>query len=335
MLTKAVKVPSDLEPEEQLTLRYLEPGEYPLWDALVDASPQGSVFCRSWWLGALGNVRVLACFSGKQIVAGIPLYFETHFGIPVCTMPKLTQTWGIILPPPEGKRATVAARETKILRAFAGALSRYKLFFQAFHPSLTNWLPFYWSGFRQTTRFTYVIDDLSDLDRVWREMSESARGQIKKAQRAGLTVVPCSVEEVYRFECLSYQRHGKVPPHSDSLLKGIYEAAKENNSGACFAVVDREGNSYSAWFLVWDKNRAYGLVRGGDGELRNSGASSLGVWDAFKFAAQRSRGFDFAGSVVEGIERFNRTFGATQVPYNFVINAPTLVQSCLQFAGKL
>jgi hypothetical protein len=335
MLAKSVKVPSKLKAEEQLTLRYLEPGEYPLWDALVDASPQGSIFCRSWWLRAVGNVRVLACFSGRHLVAGVPLYFETHFGIPVCTMPKLTQTWGIVLPPPEGKRVTAVSRETKILLAFATALSRYKLFFQAFHPSLSNWLPFYWSGFRQTTRFTYVIDDLTNLNQVWHEMAESARRQIRKAQRAGLTIVPCSIEEVYRCECLSYRHNGRMPPHSESLLKNIYNAAKQNESGACFAVVDQEGTSSSAWLLVWDRNRTYNLVGGADIELRNNGANSLGVWDAIQFAAQRSRALDFAGSIIESIEHFNRNFGAKQVPYNYVIKAPVLLHSCLQFAGKL
>src|SRR5215468_294246 len=99
MVTKSVKAPSKRDAEESFTLRYLEPSEYPLWDALVDVSPQGSVFGRSWWLSTVGDVRVLACFSGGQVVAGIPLYFERHFGISVCTMPKLTHTWGIVMRP--------------------------------------------------------------------------------------------------------------------------------------------------------------------------------------------------------------------------------------------
>lgn len=335
MLTKSAKAPLKLNAEETFTLRYLEPSEYPLWDALVDISPQGSVFCRSWWLDAVGDVRVLACFSGKQIIAGMPLYLERHFGISVCTMPKLTRSWGVVMRPLEGKAVTAAARETKILRAFAVQLSRYRLFFQAFHPSLSNWLPFHWSGFRQTTRFTYVIDDLTDLNRVWHEMSESARGQVRKADKAGFTVVPCGIDQVYKCECQSFLRQGKRPSHSESLLRSVYYSAKKNDSGACFAVVDREGKVYSARLLVWDRHRAYYLVAGADSRLRGSGANSFGVWSAIQFAAQRSRSFDFAGSVIEGIERFNRNFGATQVSYNYVIKAPIVVHSCLQFAGKL
>lgn len=335
MLTKTVKAPSKRDPEQAFTLRYLEPNEYPLWDALVDVSPQGSVFCRSWWLSAVGDVRVLACFSGNQIIAGIPLYFERRFGIPVCTMPKLTQTWGIVIQPLKGKAVAAAARETKILRAFASRLSRYRVFFQAFHPNLSNWLPFYWSGFRQTTRFTYVLDDLADLDRLWEGISDSARGPIRKAQEAGLTVVPCGIDEVYRCECLSYGRQARIPPHSESLLKGIYRAAKEHDSGACFAVVDQGGTVHSALLLVWDRNRAYNLVAGTDSELKRNGANSMGVWDAIQFAARRSRAFDFAGSVIEGVERFNRSFGAKQVAYNYVMKIPTLAQCYLQFRRKL
>src|SRR5262249_48660623 len=154
-------------------------------------------------------------------------------------------------------------------------------------------------------RFTYVLDDLTDLSRVWHGMSDSARGQVKKAQKAGLRVVPCGTEEVYRCECQSFLRQGRRLSHSESLLRSIYQSAKENDSGACFAVVDREGTAYAARLLVWDRHRAYSLVCGADSELRNSGANSLGVWDAIQFVAQRSPAFDFAGSVIESIERFN------------------------------
>jgi hypothetical protein len=237
--------------------------------------------------------------------------------------------------PLEGRQVAVASRETKILQAFAVELARHRLFFQAFHPGLANWLPFYWSGFRQTTRFTDVLEDLGDLTQVWRGMDESARRQIKKAEKAGLTVVPCCIDEVYRCECQSFQRQGRKPSHSESLLRTLYGSAKENDSGACFAVVDREGTVYSARLLVWDKNRAYNIVAGADTRLRGSGANSLGVWSAIQFVEPRSRSFDFAGSVIESITRFNRNFGAKQVPYNYVIKAPTLVHCGLQLVGKL
>src|SRR5512133_1127229 len=86
------------------TLRYLLPEEYPRWDELVEASPQGTVLCRSWWLkAASSDIRVLGYFNGGHLVAGIPLHFERRFGVRICRMPKLVHTWGVVMEPPVGK----------------------------------------------------------------------------------------------------------------------------------------------------------------------------------------------------------------------------------------
>ncbi len=321
--------------QETGSFRYLEPDEYPVWDALVVQSPQRSVFCRSWWLQAVGDVRVLGYFDGKDLVAGIPLYFERRYGIQVCTLPRLTQVLGPVMRPISGKPVTITARENKTLRAFAGVLSGFRLFFQAFHPSVTNWLPFYWAGFRQTTRYTHVVEGLSDLQRVWDAMSTATRGQIQKAQRAGFEFVPCGIEDVFRCEHASYIRHGSRPTHTESVLKAIHQAAMRNDCAACFGMADRSGKLHCAWLLVWDGTRTYQLAGGIAGDTRSAGANSLGVWRAIQFAAERTLTYDFVGSMMEGVGRFNRGFGARQLPYSFIVKVPPPLHCCLQLAGKL
>ena len=54
---------------------------------------------------------------------------------------------------------------------------------------------------------------------------------------------------------------------------------------------------------------------GADPELRNSGATSLLMWEAIQFAATVTKKFDFEGSMIESVERFVRAFGARQIPY--------------------
>ena len=50
--------------EKRQGLRYLSGNEYRQWDELVEASPQGSLFCRSWWLKvAAPDIRVLGYFD--------------------------------------------------------------------------------------------------------------------------------------------------------------------------------------------------------------------------------------------------------------------------------
>ena len=147
-------------------LRYLTDDEYTAWDDLVDVSPQGSVFSRSWWVKAV-NARVLGFFKSGRLIAGIPLYYERRMGIKICGLPKLTQTFGVVMEPLSGKRVNMMNREMEILGIFAKYLTKEKVFYQCFHPNSSNWLPFLWHRFRQTSRFTYVLDDLSNLDAIW------------------------------------------------------------------------------------------------------------------------------------------------------------------------
>jgi hypothetical protein len=320
----------------ELALRYLAPTEYPAWDVLVQESPQGSVFCRSWWLRALGgDVRVLGLFERGQLLAGMPMYFEQRLGLPLCIMPKLTQSWGVVMQRLSGKKTTVASKEMAILSAFARHLKTYSAYVQAFHPSLQNWLPFYWNGFKQTSRVTYVLDDLRDVTAIWEGIEHSTRQSIRKAQDCGLTIAPCSVDELLDAEEKTFTRQGRRPQHSRQLVHDLYRAAKQNEAGECFAVRDDTRRVYSAAFLVWDRQRAYGLINGSDPELRKSNANYLLMWHTIEFAAKRSAAYDFGGSMVETIEQFLRCFGGKQVPYNYITKLPFYLTAYLLLRQRI
>src|SRR5919106_2186938 len=67
------------------------------------------------------------------------------------------------------------------------------------------------------------------------------------------------------------------------------------------------------------------LMGGSDPRLRTSGAMSLLMWEAIKFAGQVARRFDFEGSMLQPVERFFRAFGARQVPYARLTRGATLL----------
>jgi len=316
-------------------LRFLKEEELSLWDTLVKASPQGSVYCYSWWLKAVGgDVRVLGYFDKGRLIAGMPLYFKKKFGFTICTMPKLTQTWGVVIEPLSGKRVKVASKEMSILKNFADALAKYKVFLQNLSPNLQNWLPFYWCGFKQTTRFTYVLDDLTDLEEIWKGFRENIRKDIRKAQKQEVTVDQCRFEDVFCVIEKTWQWQRLKPPYTKEYLSRLFSAAKQNNSGECFAARGGDQRVHAAVYLVWDSKRAYCLVGGSDHDLRNSGATSLLIWHLIQFAAQRSKVFDFEGSIIKPIERFFRAFGATQTPYNTIYKLPLYLEILQVVRGK-
>lgn len=292
--------------------------DFDLYNDFVDSSPQGCIFCKSWWLDAVapGQYRVLAVYRGEEIAAAWPLVLQKKVGLSVCAMPRLTQTLGILFRPSTAKYANQLGEQKKLAGELVSQLPAYHYFNQNFSYHFTNWLPLYWQGFRQTTRYTYVIDDLHDLDAVWAGMRENIRWDIRKAERIGLTVKDdLGLDCLVRQSELTFGRQGMVLPYPVDLLKRLDEACAARGCRKMFFAVDPDGSVHAALYLVWDKKSAYYLLGGGNPELRRSGATALLVWEAIRFSSSVTRRFDFEGSMVEPVERFFRAFGARQKPY--------------------
>jgi Acetyltransferase (GNAT) domain len=328
------KSTSNRTADPQVSLRYLKDEEYAAWDELVRVSPQGSVFSISWWVKAV-NARVLGLFKSGRLVAGIPLYYEKRMGMKMCRLPKLTQTFGVVMEPFSGKRVTTTNREMEILTIFAEHLAKERVFSQCFHPSLVNWMPFLWNRFQQTSRFTYVLDDLSDLDAIWDGMEPKLRNVVRKARTLGIELRECNADTVFALSSKTFARQGLANPFSREYLARLVDAAQANNSGACLAATDQHGQVHAACLLVWDPKKTYYLVAGGDPDLRSSGAQPLLTWEAIQFASKRSAAFDFEGSILETIEGVFRQFGGKQVPYNCIMKFPLWLHTYLLASKRI
>ncbi len=288
------------------------------WDRFVDESPQGSIFCRSWWLRAVAPQRftILTMHKGDRIVAGMPMVHEQKWGYHAIHMPPLTQTLGVLLGQPTSERYEKRlSREMDVLESLIKAIPKANYFSVRFHPNFTNWLPFYWAGYRQTTRYTYAITDLSDLDMVFSAFAHSKRKNIKRAQ--GLIDVreDLPAAEFYSNHVMTLHKQGVSISYSHDLFERIYNAAYENHAGKTWYAIDAEGNMHAAIFVVFDCKSAYYLISSIDPDYRNSGATSLLLRDAIAYVSRYTNRFDFEGSMIKGVEHSFRKFGAIQTPY--------------------
>ena len=276
-----------------------------------------SLFGQPWWLdavtpGAWGAVEVS---RGGRVVARLPYVTEKRLGLRGLIMPPLTQTLGPWLAPSEGKQTRQLARQKELMTELIAGLPSHDFFHQRFHYSINNWLPFYWSGFEQTTRYTYVIESLDDLDLMWAKFQSNARREVRKAQKRVAVRTDLDVERFLDINTLSFKRQGLELPYSRELVRRLDATCAERQARRMFFAEDGQGRLHAALYIVWDENSAYYLMSGIDPDLRNSGAMSLLVWEALRFAATVTHKFDFEGSVIEPVERFFRSFGGTLRPY--------------------
>jgi len=309
---------ADLKPGTEADDRY---------EKLVAQSPQGSIYCQRWWMKAVapGNWRILSIEKGDSLTTAWPLVTaESRHGLTV-TMPPLTQKLGILFAPTQSKYAESLSSQHDLIGQLIDQLPPTAEFRHHFHERFTNWLPFYWKGYAQSTRYTYILDNIGDHDATWQEMRTNARTTIRKAEKSGLIVTDdFPLDQFIDLNRMVFHRQGKTMPVPDQTIIRLDEACRQRDKRKIFAATDSQNRVHAALYLVWDNETAYYLMAGSDPELRRSGAMYLLQWEAIRFASTVAKRYDFEGSMMHQVETAFRSLGGRQHPYFVITKKPEL-----------
>ena len=276
------------------------------------------IFSQAWWLDAVCGMdwNVALVEKNSQIIASMPYYLIKKVGFKIITMPKLTQNMGpYIKYPPNQKYENKIAYEKIIMTELITYLPSYDMFSQNFNYTITNWLPFYWKGFSQTTYYSYILDQLSDLESIFSRFHSTKKKNIKKAEKLIDIVYDISDKTFYDNHKMTLAKQGKKISYSLELFKKIYSEGYKHNSSKTIGAYDKNGNLHAAYFIIWDDISVYNLISTIDPEYRESGASSLLFKEIISFASNISDKIDLEGSMIESVEQSFRKFGAIQIPY--------------------
>jgi hypothetical protein len=277
------------------------------------------IFSKDWWLDSVcgfDNWDVILIEKNNQVIASLPFYKYKQRGFTYMGMPKFTPFLGTYFKYDDNlKHEKKLSIEKEYVNLLLEQLPKADYFGQFFHYKYTNWLPFYWRGYEQSTFYTYVIDDLSDLNKVFDNFSYSKKKNIKKAEKELSIKYDLSAEEFYNNHKLTLAKQNSVISYDLELFKRMYESVYQRNNGRVIYAVDQEENIHSALFVVWDANSAYNMISTIDPDFRTSGSASLLVKEMIRYVSDKTQKFDFEGSMIEGVENSFRQFGAIQTPY--------------------
>jgi hypothetical protein len=301
---------------------FLSTEDYSQWDNLVEISPMGTLFHTAFWLETISpaNWKVLGCYRGDKLIAGMPVFENKRFGIRYVAHPALTPWMGIIFHPWEKdiklhKKLTL---EKEISQQFIQWIKECDYFIQSFHPNFRDWQPMMWENFSCQPCYTYVLSSLHDIGRIWSGLRENHRRNIRDAINKGFFIR----KDITTDEFLAIAKNIFLPKAkelgcNETMLMRIHQRLNHAGRGTPFVIFDEEGNSLAATYIVWDNRSAYYLLGGTDKEatIRSGLAMTMLLWEALKEMAQKVNRFDFEGSDIPGIENFIRGFGAEQVCY--------------------
>jgi len=281
------------------------------------------LFSQPWWLDTVcgeKNWDVLLYEKGGKVVASFPYYKKKRGMITLVTMPKLTQTLGPYIVYPKNQRyRNRLSWEKEVIQFFIERIPKVNYIGIQCHHTFTNWLPFYWRGYEQTTKYTYIIDRkelTGDIDHL---LETDVKRRRRKAEEAGVKVYRSDdVKSFYRLNEMTFSRQGKVIPYSFDFVENLYKVCKKYQSVEILLAQNKKAEIIAGAFLVHDKDTVYYLMGGMDSDKRDLGGMDMVLIESIKFALVNHKNFDFEGSMIESIERYFRNFGARQVPYFYI-----------------
>lgn len=278
------------------------------------------IFAQPWFLDAACDAsddwRVIVYEENGKVTAAFPFQYHHVKGKGWCIdNPFQVARLGLWLN--YGNREAAGKRETfenQIVQYVIDRLPPYDTFDIKFDARFTNWQQFYRNGFHQTTRYSYLIrgNGESLLSRI----SSGCRNEIRTAEKSHEVITIQSIDHYWALFDKSYKNRKRISSYSEQRFKRLAEAVLSHHSGQMYLCQSRDTKEPSAIsFVFFDKQRCYNMFNTFF-ESSSRSTQPLCTYQSIYDALAMERIFDFEGSMIPGVARYNnQKFNAVQEPY--------------------
>jgi lipid II:glycine glycyltransferase (peptidoglycan interpeptide bridge formation enzyme) len=303
------------------------------------------IFLQSWWLDAVCDAQnwsanlSISPTSG-EVEAALVYHFRQKYFFSMILMPPFTPFAGVwfdekIIEKNNLKKTSAQNFIKNKLNDLIENLPKVDFYFQKFHYNLTDWQPFFWKGFQQTTHFTYTLALDPTVEMLLKNCNKNTQRNIQKSNQffdAKILEMPPPqykadflekmTQKFAQMNAQTFKRQGKNAPVSTPKLQQIIKAIYENQAGALVAAFPKNTpqtveNIVAMTLIVWDKKTTYYLGGGATDFARENGATFGLLWESILYSKNKNiQIFDFEGSMLQNVEKIFRNFGATQQPYH-------------------
>ena len=290
------------------------------YQSFIDLQENVPVFFQTWWLDTVsGNNSwdaIIIKNRDEKTIGALPFLIKKIMGFPYASQPNLTPFLGALYKYPDklDKAHSKIEFENKVNLAIAKQIKkRIPYFSQYFDPQIVNTQAFGWEGFKQLVCHRFYLDQISNIDMVYKNFKGDLRTQIRKFEPIGTIIEANDVIDLYPLIQNSFEKnHAKIPYLFEQYDK-LDKLINNNSRRRIFlAKLNGEENYCGGLYLLIDKNRAFMLSTGLKPAYRKYGVMAALIWTAIKEAAQFVQIFDFAGSMVPSIARYLISFSPKQ-----------------------
>lgn len=306
--------------------------------ALGEAHPEWPVFMQAWWLDAVCGGRagwdcLMSVSLNGEIEAAMPFFIKKQWFLTKNGLPSITPWLGVWLKnaPPETKKHSIFSKEKAMLTNLFAQMPATDIYDVNFQPGFSANLPIQQAGFRQTTRYSWVLDNLCDNKLIVQNFNRNTRRNVQKT--ASLLSIESSndLDALYFLSKKNFARYGSAMPFSTDLLKKLDISLEKNHARQLFLAKNKAGNPVAAVYFCWNEHQSDLLISATDPQFRESGATIALLAAAVGFLENKTQKFDFNGSMAEPVAAVFRGLGAVPVPYSRFLKGRNWALDLLQF----
>lgn len=278
---------------------------------------------RPWWLDLVSHPGTWMGYVYEDEDSGcrafMPLYIVRKGGVSIATQPVLTSRLGPWFLYGENTNPDVQNSFREAAMGFFAAQCRKRFFTRInLQPGEHNIAPFLAAGFLAEERVTYLLDLRLTEEVLFQGFNPPLQRQIRKGNALILCKNQVSPDHLQRAFGSTLRHRGIPDPLESGTLNRVHKAILNTDSGVLLSAhTSREAPALAMVYLLWDRDIAFAwIIASRDGRPPDAYSMPWLLWQAIQYARQRGqKTFDFDGSMVPGVARFFRQFGASPTQY--------------------
>lgn len=293
------------------------------------------LFALPWYLDAVcdspDDWQVILVKSGAHIIAAFPfVYKKLRLGLMEIGHPWMTPRLGIWIDYRNSESPSARySLEDKIVAFIIENLPPFDRFSIQFDSRFQNWQRFYEAGFQQTTHYSYVLRHAQLCpDKLLASFSTNKRRSINKSLRENVSVSELSAAEFWDFWEAAYRARNMEISFSKEQYDRLALALTSHNSCRIICARDAAGRIICILFVLHNVSRCYEIYTAYMPD-RKPDSRPLLTYDAMQFAWKNNLDYDFEGSMLPGVSRYNMDFNATKEPYYYITKYSPRMRLCM------
>ena len=302
-----------------VSTRVLEEKDYPAWNKLVAASPDGSIYSTPEYLDILcqatgASFRILAAERGGELIGGIALYEQSDPCGQLVSGRYLLYYNGFVLKLHPSRYPSVRTSvQLETLGALEEAIAQQgfgRVRIKSRH-TISDVRIFLTRGWSVDLTYSYVVP-LGDLPALWERVEQNLRRLVTRSEKEGLQFTfDDDFDAFYSLHQQTHLRKGAAIYLEYCAFRKYFERLRASNLARLFQVRNLEGRVMSTQLVLLGSHPvSHTVAAAADPEYLKSGATAFLRWKCFEWLAEANyQANDLTDAELNSVTHFKSQLG--------------------------